>query len=62
MVEIANPLHSTTKHAPRLRYTLHVPNKHFNELARVVLPQETFTKNENGKMKKLSTMNHTPLN
>jgi IS605 OrfB family transposase len=37
-LEVANPLHAEGKNSPRLRFKLQVPDKLFNEIADVVLP------------------------
>ncbi|HWO95437.1 MAG TPA: hypothetical protein VNM45_03655 [Bacillus sp. (in: firmicutes)] len=50
-LEVANPLHSTKSVAGRITFKLHVPEKRFNEVAQLTTPQETFIKNEKGKIK-----------
>lgn len=37
-LEVANPVLSTGKNSPRLRFKLHIPNKYFNEIVDVVMP------------------------
>jgi IS605 OrfB family transposase len=37
-LEVANPLISTGKNSPRLRFQLHIPEKYFNEIIDVVMP------------------------
>ncbi|MDQ0246103.1 IS605 OrfB family transposase [Bacillus fengqiuensis] len=50
-LEVANPLHSTKRVAERMTFKLHVPEKRFNEVAQLTMAQETFVKNEKGKIK-----------